>query len=152
MRSRNAGQCLVAPGTWLVSSPRLRREPSPPGVLFINSGIIHRRRCQPYLCSSGPVARAARSGDAALRPVGHRGQQPARGPAQGSQAEIAQRDIDDALSLLQREGAGPLIVAGLCSGADDSLAAIVRNSRVSGAVLLDPLLFRRAGTTRNAMG
>ena len=115
---------------------------SPPGVLFINSGIIHR------VGASRIYVRLARSlarrGAATLRfdlsGIGDSSQP--EDQLNASQAEIAQRDIDDALSLLEREGAGPLIVAGLCSGADDSLEAIVRNSRVSGAVLLDPFAFR----------
>jgi len=115
--------------------------PSPPGVLFINAGIIHRVGASRIYVR---LARAlARRGALTLRfdlsGIGDSSQPDSQ--FGGSRTEIAQRDVDEALSLLQSEGAGPLIVAGLCSGADDSLAAITRSSSVTGAVLLDPFAF-----------
>jgi pimeloyl-ACP methyl ester carboxylesterase len=110
--------------------------------VFINSGIIHRVGASRIYVR---LARAlARRGAATLRfdlsGVGDSSQP--EDQLHAPRAEVTQRDIDDALSLLEREGAGPLIVAGLCSGADDALAAIARNARVSGAVLIDPFAFR----------
>ena len=63
-------------------------------------------------------------------------------PLDVSRDQLEQRDIADALSLMQHEGVGELIVAGLCSGADNSLVAIAGNERVTGAVLLDPFVFK----------
>ena len=126
----------------VLSMPAAVAAVSPPGIAFISSGIIHRVGANRIYVR---LARAlARRGSASLRfdlsGIGDSSQPDDQ--LEVSRAELEQRDIDDALSLMQREGVGPLIVAGLCSGADNSLATIARNEHVSGAVLMDPFVFR----------
>jgi len=129
----------------VLSTPPAGAGAPPPGILFINSGIIHRVGANRIYVR---LARAlAGRGAATLRfdlsGIGDSSQPSDQ--LEVSRAELEQRDIDDALALMRREGIGPLIVAGLCSGADNSLAAIARDERVSGAVLLDPFAFRTLG-------
>ena len=126
----------------VLTKPPLAGAGPPPGIAFINSGIIHHVGANRIYVR---LARAlARRGAASLRfdlsGIGDSSQPSDQ--LDVSRAELEQRDIDDALSLMQREGVGRLIVAGLCSGADNSLTAIARNERVAGAVLLDPFVFR----------
>jgi dienelactone hydrolase len=127
-----------------VISPPARRDGTAPGILFINSGIIHRVGANRIYVR---LARALAAHGAATLRFDLSGIGDSNQPADqldGTRNEIAQRDILDALAMLQAEGAGPLIVAGLCSGADDSLTAIARYPTVRGAVLLDPHAFRTA--------
>jgi hypothetical protein len=112
------------------------------GIAFINSGIIHRvgaNRIYVRLARA-LAARGAGTLRFDLSGIGDSGQPVDQ--AQMSRAEIEQRDIGDACSLMRNEGMDRLVVAGLCSGADHSLAAISRDERIAGAVLIDPFVFR----------
>ena len=51
-------------------------------------------------------------------------------------------DFDEILRILEtRLGSKPLVLAGLCSGADNAIRLTVNEPRVVGMVLLDPLCF-----------
>lgn len=126
----------------IVSAPAGGVSDAGVGIAFINSGIIHRVGGNRLYVR---LARAlARRGATVLRfdlsGLGDSGVPPHQ--AELARVEVEQQDINEALTLLEELGSRRLIVAGLCSGADNSLLSISRNDRVSGALLLDPFAYR----------
>src|SRR5207244_13297311 len=54
--------------------------------------------------------------------------------------QSAAADYEENLRVLEsRLAPGPLVLAGLCSGADDAIRLAPKDSRVVGLVLLDPV-------------
>lgn len=61
-------------------------------------------------------------------------------------AERTNRDLRAAADFLREQvAAGPLVVGGLCSGADDALRYAVFDPRVTGVFMIDPFAFRTFG-------
>jgi hypothetical protein len=133
---------LVAIGT----RPTRPSGGSTPAVVFLNSGIIHR---------IGPdrlyvrLARAlAEAGALAFRldfsGIGDSGA-PAH-PSDIHRSEAEQREVTQCLDFIQEtEGVDRMILIGLCSGGDNALLGLARDSRVVGGVLLDPFAFKTWG-------
>ena len=67
-------------------------------------------------------------------------------PAPGAPEQVLytdgpQRDLSSALDFLKAQGAGPIVVAGRCSGAYVAFQGAVEDRRVSGAAIANPPLF-----------
>lgn len=111
-------------------------EPRKTGVLILNSGLVHR---------SGPF----RMGVEIARELTARGfpvlrfDQSARGDSERRSGvtvvEAANLDIDLAKDALRsNSGVESVVLAGLCSGADDALRHIASADDVVGSLLMDP--------------
>ncbi|TVP72395.1 MAG: hypothetical protein EA352_12680 [Gemmatimonadales bacterium] len=112
-----------------------------PGVLFLNSGILHRVGASRIyvqvarrLASEGFTAFRfdhAGVGDSAVR------------RDDGSFRDSAIREARAAMDLLaERRGVDRFILAGLCSGADMAYWAALEDPRVVGLVQIDPFVYR----------
>jgi pimeloyl-ACP methyl ester carboxylesterase len=61
-------------------------------------------------------------------------------------------DVAEIMKILEtRLGQVPIVLAGLCSGADDAIKLTLRQPRVVGMILLDPVCLRDAGFATRAM-
>ncbi len=118
-------------------------EPRKTGVLILNSGLVHR---------SGPF----RMGVEISRELAARGfpvlrfDQSARGDSERRSGvtvvEAANLDINLAKDALRsNSGAESVVLAGLCSGADDALRHIAATDDVTGSLLMDPVAPRTTG-------
>ena len=108
-----------------------------PLVVFLNSGIIHRiggNRLTVEVCRE-----IAKGGVSSLRfdlsAIGDsRPREDALDPL-----ESAMADVREVLDHMERNfSARRFVLAGLCSGADHSIAYATRDSRVVGLILIDP--------------
>ena len=104
------------------------------GVIILNAGLLH--HVGPYrlhvtlaraLAELGcPVIRIDQSG---------KGESPLRKGLSSDESLL--RDFDDAVAELGRRGVSSVLLAGLCSGADDALFIAQRRTNVAGLILLD---------------
>jgi pimeloyl-ACP methyl ester carboxylesterase len=112
-----------------------------PALIVLNSGIIH--RAGPCRLAVGITRAAALAGFKALRfdlsGIGDSEQ----ADEDGTLEEIVKRDIVDAIDLMDN-GSG-VVLAGLCSGADNSFYVAADDPRVRGLVLIDPTVHRTRG-------
>jgi hypothetical protein len=90
-------------------------------------------------------------GFAALRvDLSGKGDSPARGEM--TNRESVARDFDDICeSLKSRYGSPSMVLAGLCSGADNAVRLCAREPVVKGLLLLDPICFPDRGFRRRAL-
>lgn len=108
-----------------------------PPVLIVNAGVIH--RIGPHRLHVRLARRLADIGHAALRldlsGIGDSGPIPDRLDFRAS----AVVDIRDAVDNLTRDTPDPkAVIFGVCSGADNALAAAAEDPRIVGLVLVDP--------------
>jgi alpha-beta hydrolase superfamily lysophospholipase len=108
-----------------------------PLVMFLNAGVLH--RVGPHRIHVSLARRLAQQGLTSLRlDLGGIGDSPATGHA-GTFMESAVADIRGVMTELERShGARRFVLFGLCSGADNGLAAALQDERIVGLVLLDP--------------
>jgi dienelactone hydrolase len=108
-----------------------------PLVIFLNAGVLH--RVGPHRIHVSLARRLAQQGLTSLRlDLGGIGDSPATGHA-GTFMESAVADIRGVMTELERShGARRFVLFGLCSGADNGLAAALQDERIVGLVLLDP--------------
>jgi alpha-beta hydrolase superfamily lysophospholipase len=108
-----------------------------PFVMFLNAGVLH--RVGPHRIHVSLARRLAQQGLTSLRlDLGGIGDSPATGHA-GTFMESAVADIRGVMTELERShGARRFVLFGLCSGADNGLAAALQDERIVGLVLLDP--------------
>ena len=108
-----------------------------PAVIFLNAGVLH--RVGPHRLHVTLARRLAARGLPALRiDLGGVGDSPPRGDAISFQ-DSAVADTRAAMTALTAAtGAARFILAGLCAGADNSVATALVDPRVAGVVLLDP--------------
>lgn len=115
-----------------------------PAMIILNAGIIH--KAGPSRFSVGLARAVAAAGFRALRfdlsGIGDS----ELAAEDGTLEEIVQRDITDAIDLMD-DGHG-VVLAGLCSGADNSFYVAADDQRVRGLVLLDPTIHRTRGFYR----
>ncbi|PYX50742.1 MAG: hypothetical protein DMG76_33920 [Acidobacteria bacterium] len=114
-----------------------RKAPGLPVFVFLNAGLLHRvgpRRLYVHLARD-----LSRMGFSSLRvDLAGIGDSPPR-PGLTNQQSVA-ADYDEILRVLEsRLARVPLILAGLCSGADNAIRLAPKDSRVVGLVLLDPV-------------
>lgn len=120
----------------LPSSRPTRAQPLPVFV-FLSAGLLH--RVGPHRLHVRLARRLAAMGLACLRvDLAGRGDSPERNGFTNQQAAAA--DFSEILALLDsRFGQVPLVLAGLCAGADNAIRLALRSPRVVGMLLLDPI-------------
>ncbi len=111
--------------------------PELPVFVFFNAGLLHRvgpNRLYVHLARD-----LSRMGFGSLRvDLAGRGDSPSR-PGLANQQSVA-ADYKEILRVLEsRLAPGPLVLAGLCSGADNAIRLTPKDSRVVGLLLLDPV-------------
>ncbi len=112
------------------------------GVIFLNSGLLH--RVGPFCLYVSLARKLAELGYASLR-IDQSGKGDSERRAQADFDESVRRDCMDAIGFLkQRTGAEQFVVIGLCSGADDSLFLANELPDIRGAGLLEAFAFRTA--------
>lgn len=129
-------------------------EPDAPGAglpafVLLNAGVLH--RVGPHRLHVRLARALAAAGHAALR-IDLSGIGDSRPVAHGlSFRDSAVADTRAALDRLgERTGARSAVLFGICAGADNALAAALRDERVAGIVLVDPHAYatRRARLRR----
>jgi dienelactone hydrolase len=112
-----------------------------PIVMVLNAGVLH--RVGPHRLHVSLARQLAQRGLCAVRlDLGGLGDSPATSIA-GTFTESAVADVRAAMTdLQQRFGAKRFVLFGLCSGADNGIAAALVDERVAGLVLLDPHSYR----------
>lgn len=124
-------------GILTLPSVPFRSLPELPVFVFFNAGLLHRvgpNRLYVHLARD-----LSRLGFASLRvDLAGRGDSPSR-PGLVNQQSVA-ADYKEILRVLEsRLAPGPLVLAGLCSGADNAIRLTPKDSRVVGLLLLDPV-------------
>ena len=115
----------------------VRDPPELPVFVLFNAGWLH--RVGPHRLYVHLARDLSRMGFSSLRvDLAGRGDSPPR-PGLTIQQSVA-ADYEEILRVLEsRLAPGPLVLAGLCSGADDAIRLTPKDSRVVGLVLLDPV-------------
>ena len=110
-----------------------------PVFVFLSGGLLH--RVGPYRLHVRLSRELAQMGFSSLRvDLAGKGDSPPR-PGLTSQQSVA-ADFAEILSVLEsRLGRVPLVLAGLCTGADNATSLALKEPRVVGMVLLDPICF-----------
>ena len=114
-----------------------------PVFVFLSAGMLH--RVGPYRLYVRLARELAHMGFSSLRvDLAGRGDSP---PIPGlTNQQSAAADFAEILALLEsRLGRLPLVLAGLCSGADNAVRLTLNEPRVVGMVLLDPICFLDRG-------
>jgi pimeloyl-ACP methyl ester carboxylesterase len=109
--------------------------------MVLNAGVLH--RVGPHRLHVKLARQLARRGLLTVRlDLGGLGDSPASASA-GTFTESAVADVRAAMTDLERRfGARRFVIFGLCSGADNGLAAALEDERIAGLVLLDPHSYR----------
>jgi pimeloyl-ACP methyl ester carboxylesterase len=114
-----------------------------PAVILLNAGVIH--RIGPHRFHVALARRLAAAGHTVLR-FDLSGVGDSRARAGVSFEASAAQDVADAMDHLEKTaGVHRFVVAGICSGADNSLRAATADARVAGIALFDPYSYRTAG-------
>lgn len=115
-----------------------------PVFVFLTAGFLH--RVGPLRLHVRLARELARLGFSSLRvDLAGAGDTPPR-PASMSYEQSVREDFKDIVGVLDSRLARPsLVLAGLCSGADNAVMLAIREPRVVGLVLLDPICFPEAG-------
>jgi pimeloyl-ACP methyl ester carboxylesterase len=114
-----------------------------PVFVFLSAGLLH--RVGPYRLHVRLGRELAQMGFSSLRvDLAGTGDSPPR-PGLTSQQSVA-ADFAEILGVLElRLGRLPLVLAGLCTGADNAIRLTLKEPRVVGMVLLDPICFPDRG-------
>jgi pimeloyl-ACP methyl ester carboxylesterase len=114
-----------------------------PVFVFLNAGLLH--RVGPYRLHVRLGRELAQMGFSSLRvDLAGMGDSPPR-PGLTNQESVA-ADFAEILGVLDsRLGRLPLVLAGLCTGADNATSLTLKEPRVVGMVLLDPICFPDRG-------
>jgi hypothetical protein len=126
-------------GILTLSSIPHRNAPALPVFVFLSGGLLH--RVGPYRLHVRLSRELAQMGFNSLRvDLAGKGDSPPR-PGLTSQQLVA-ADFAEILGVLEsRLGRVPLVLAGLCTGADNATHLTLKEQRVVGMVLLDPICF-----------
>lgn len=115
-----------------------------PPVIFLSSGIIHRvgpNRLYVELARGVTAGHRVATVRFDLAGIGDSGS-----PRSTILADSVHADITDSVNhVCASLGTDSVILAGLCSGADNAFAAALRDSRVAGLILMDPSAFKTWG-------
>ena len=114
-----------------------------PVFVFLSAGSLH--RVGPHRLHVLLSRELAQMGFSSLRvDLSGTGDSPPH-PCLTNQQSVA-ADFAEILAVLEsRLGRSPLVLAGLCSGADDAIRLTLTEPRVVGMVLLDPICFLDRG-------
>lgn len=114
-----------------------------PIFVFLSAGLLH--RVGPYRLHVRLGRALAQMGFNSLRiDLAGTGDSPPR-PSLTNQQSVA-ADFAEIITLLDsRLGQRPIVLAGLCSGADNAMILALKEPRVVGMVLLDPICFPDQG-------
>ncbi len=114
-----------------------------PAFVFLNAGSLH--RVGPSRLHVRLARELAPMGFSSLRvDLAGTGDSPRR-PGLTNQQSVA-ADYNEIVGVLEsRLGRVPLVLAGLCSGADNAIRLTLKEPRVVGLVLLDPICFPDTG-------
>lgn len=119
----------------IASAPPARRDV--PAVLLVNAGVIH--RIGPHRLHVQLARRLAQAGHLAMRMdlsgIGDSGTVPDALSFRASAVADIRTAIDH---VTADDPASSVIVFGICSGADNALAAAEADPRIAGIVLVDP--------------
>jgi pimeloyl-ACP methyl ester carboxylesterase len=129
---------LTVPNTPKGQAPEL------PVFVFLTAGFLH--RVGPLRLHVRLARELAGMGFSSLRvDMAGTGDTPPR-PASMSYQQSVVADFKGIVDVLDsRLGRPSLVLAGLCSGADNAIMLAIREPRVVGMVLLDPICFPEAG-------
>src|SRR5437762_1624267 len=110
-----------------------------PVFVFLSAGLLH--RVGPYNLHVRLARELAQMGFSSLRvDLAGMGDSPPR-PGLTNQQSVA-ADFAEIVGILDaRLGRLPLVLAGLCTGADNASTLALKERRVIGMVLLDPVCF-----------
>ena len=115
-----------------------------PAVIFLNAGIVHRigpNRLHVLLARA-----AAAAGFPALRfDMSGLGETPAAPPGLGYEEQAVADTRAAIMSLRNVLGERPIVLAGICSGADNAYLTALQEPRVRGLFLLDPYAYQSTG-------
>ncbi|MGZ5152639.1 MAG: hypothetical protein ACXWIM_01310 [Burkholderiales bacterium] len=130
-------------GILSLPSVPLRTSQELPVFVFLTAGLTH--RVGPHRLHVGLCRELARLGFISMRvDLAGTGDTPPRAALTIQQSVAA--DFADILSLLGSRFVGsPIVLGGLCSGADNAMILSVNEPRVVGMVLLDPICFPDEG-------
>lgn len=114
-----------------------------PVFVFLNAGLLH--RVGPYRLHVRLARELAQMGVSSLRvDLAGTGDSPPRRGLTNQQSVAA--DFSEIVDILDsRLGSSPLVLAGLCSGADNATRLAHSEPRVVGMVLLDPVCYPDRG-------
>lgn len=117
--------------------------PTLPVFVLLNSGFLH--RAGPHRLPVRLARKLAAAGFYSLRvDLAGNGDSPARDGLTSHQSVAA--DFAEIVAMIDRRlGPAPIVLGGLCSGADNSIRLTPSEPRVVGMVLLDPVCDRDAG-------
>lgn len=120
-----------------------------PLFVFLSAGLLH--RVGPHSLHVRLARELARMGFSSLRvDLAGTGDSPRR-PGLTNQQSVA-ADYEEIVGILDsRLGRLPLVMAGLCSGADNSIMLSLKDPRVVGLVLLDPICYPDDGFKARAI-
>jgi pimeloyl-ACP methyl ester carboxylesterase len=120
-----------------------------PVFVFLSAGLLH--RVGPFRLHVRLARELAQMGFSSLRvDLAGTGDSPLR-PGLTNQQSVA-ADFAEILAVLEsRLGRLPLVLAGLCSGADNAIRLTLKEPRVVGMVLLDPICFPDDGFRARAV-
>jgi len=129
----------------ILTSPSIPRSNAQdlPVFVFLSAGLLH--RVGPYRLYVRLARELAQMGFSLLRvDLAGRGDSPPR-PGLTNQQSVAADFAEILVVLESRLGRLPLVLAGLCSGADNAIRLTLKEPRVVGMVLLDPICFLDRG-------
>jgi alpha-beta hydrolase superfamily lysophospholipase len=123
-------------------------EPAPKqGLILINAGLVP--KFGPYRLYAQLARRLARDGVATLRfdlgGVGDSLQEASSRPLSTRTDAEVRAAVDQ---LCERHALKDVVLAGLCSGAEDAFRAAARDERITRVVLMDPFAYRTRGWAR----
>ena len=122
------------------TTPEMTAEPLAPVLIILSAGIVH--RIGPHRLHVKLARRAASLGFPTLRfDLSGLGESLPAAPGIGYEAQ-AVADTRAAIAQMQAVfGSRTIILAGLCSGADNAYRAALEDEAVTGLILLDPYAY-----------
>jgi len=121
-----------------------------PVFVFLNAGLLH--RVGPFRLHVRLARELAKIGFCSLR-VDQAGKGDSLPRVGLTHRQSVEADFDDILAVLEsRLGHVPIVLAGLCAGADNAIKLAPRDPRVVGMILLDPYCSPDIGFRARAVG